>query len=281
MPEFLDHELVQALILGLVQGLTEFVPVSSSGHLVLLPALLGWPTPSLLMLTVLHLGTLTALVLAYRKDMATILTGMFRSLRERRMVDYAARDGWFLLLATVPAGIACLVVEPFVSDMLDKPVLAAWGLIGTACLLGGGELVAWRREHTRYIEEMGWKDAAALGLAQAVALIPGVSRSGAVMATGRFLALDRAGAARFAFLLGAPVIAAAGAKELLGGDLTASGEGLVLIAALAVGFLASAAAGWLAIKVLLAYLRHRTLWVFAAWCLVVGLVLIGVLPGTV
>ena len=140
--------------------------------------------------------------------------------------------------------------------------------------------MAWRREHTRDIEEMGWTDAAAMGLAQAVALIPGVSRSGAVMATGRLLTLDRAGAARFAFLLGVPVIAAAGAKELLGGDWTAAGGGLVLVAALAVGFLASAAAGWLAIKVLLAYLRHRTLWVFAIWCLAVGLILIRVLPGT-
>lgn len=279
MPEFLDQGWLQALILGCVQGFTEFIPVSSSGHLVLLPALLDWPTPSLLTLTVLHLGTLVAVLVALRKDVKEILTSMWQSILERRLVNYAARDGWFLLIATIPAGVAGLLVEPLIAEMLTRPILAAYGLIGTALALSISEVVAWRREHTRYFEEAGWFDAVMMGMAQAVALIPGVSRSGTVMAMGRVLTLDRAGAARFAFLLSAPVIAAAGAKELVGLDLNWTKEGHFGIWELAFGFIASSVSGWLAINFLLAYLRRRSLWLFAAWCLVIGIVLSRALNG--
>lgn len=263
-------ELFRALCLGLLQGLTEFLPVSSSGHLVLLPALLGWPSSTLLFAIVVHWGTLTALIAVYAGDIRRMITGLWRSVRLGRWADYSGRDGAFIILATLPAGLGGILLKPVIEDAMERPLWAGAGLLITALLLAGGEVLAARRGRYRYAEEMTLGNALQMGVGQALALLPGISRSGAVMAFGRMQGLERPGVARFAFLLGIPAIAAAGVWELISLedplDLLWGQEGMALL----VGFLASAGAGFLAIKGLLRFVRRYSFVPFALYCLAVG-----------
>ena len=261
----------QALVLGMVQGLTEFLPISSSGHLVLVPALLGWDAPSLSFAVALHWGTLLAVLWAFRRDLKRMARDMGRSARRRRMVSYEARDGFFLLVASLPAAGAGSVLRPWLTEAMDGPFLAALGLCVTAMLLGGCELVGRCRERRRYIEEMTWLDALLMGLGQALALAPGISRSGATMAVGRMRLLDRPGAARFSFLMGIPVMLGAGFLETLISWQDGAWRNGFLDANVWIGVAASALCGLAAIKVLLGYVRRRSFMPFALYCLAVGL----------
>ncbi len=274
----MPSELIQAFWLGLLQGLTEFLPVSSSGHLVLLPALLAWEPPSLQFAVMVHMGTLLALILVYVQDLLHMVRSLWRTVRWQRLADYAARDSLYILVASVPAGVAGVVLQPYITAAMDQPRMAAMGLCGTGVLLGGSELWARWRERELYMEEMSLRQAVVMGLGQALALWPGVSRSGAAMAAGRSQGLPRDGVARFSFLLGVPVMLGAGVWELVAQEesrmLLQGQMGLPLL----VGFVTSFLAGFAAIRLLLRFVRRHSLYLFALYCLSVGLGVLWILP---
>lgn len=257
--------MVAAIVWGLVQGLTEFLPVSSSGHLIVVPAILsrlGWevPDPGLAVSAVLHLGTLAAVLVYFRGDIMRILR--FRADPEGR------RLGILVLVGTLPAGVGLFLKGPL--DAFGGDVRrVGWALLGTAAVLLAGQAAA---SGSRRLAEGRIADALVVGLAQAFALIPGISRSGITIAAGAWRHFTPAEAARFAFLLGIPAIGAAGLTSI--GDLTPDGG---LGSELLVGMAVAAVSGYAAIAVLLAALRRVGLVPFAGYCLVVGLVAIFIL----
>lgn len=262
---------LQALLLGGLQGVTEFLPVSSSGHLALAPALLGWPQPTLTEAVVLHLGTLTAVCIVFARDLAAIVLSFLRSARTGRWDSYAGRDGFFICISVVPAALAGFFLRPRISELMARPEAAAIGLAATGLLLCLGELIAAVRERHRFIEEMNWVDALFMGLAQAAALLPGVSRSGATIAAARTRGLERPGAARFSFLMGVPAMLGAGLLEV--SDFAADPAPLdsAVSNPLLISFAASVAAGMFAIRLLLRLVQKRGLWPFGLYCLAAAL----------
>jgi undecaprenyl-diphosphatase len=243
-----------AVVLGLVQGLTEFLPVSSSGHLILVPRVFGWPDQGLAVDAALHLGTLAALVAYFRGELIGLLAGTL----SRRLIV-------ILGLATVPAGLAGVAFGDVIEAHVRAPILVA-----AATAFWGG--VMWAADRRAVapthgpgdpIERVGWTQGIAVGVAQALALIPGTSRSGITITTGLFAGLDRPTAARYAFLLGIPITAAAGllkALQLLKTGLP-PGETGPLLVAIAVSF----ASGWFAVWFLVRYLKHRSLLPFVLY----------------
>lgn len=265
----------QALVMGLVQGLTEFIPVSSSGHLVLVPWLLQWPTPTLAFDTTVHLGTLVAVIAFFARDFVALGRGWLQSLRTRAVADDEARLSWLLIIGTAPAAVAGFLLEDWFEQMFSVPALVGSFLMVTAALL----LVAERlgRQNLELVH-LGVLAALFIGSAQALAICPGISRSGATMAAGLALGLARPIAARFSFLLSTPIILAAAGSQLL--QLFKVGLTVDQVGLLLVGFAAAAASGYLCIGFLLRYLRAGGLHVFAFYCLTVGLatVLLAALP---
>jgi undecaprenyl-diphosphatase len=243
-----------AIVLGLVQGLTEFLPVSSSGHLILVPRLLGWPDQGLAVDAALHLGTLAALVAYFRVELIGLLTGAL----PRRLI-------LVLVLGTVPAAVAGIAFGDAIEANLRAPLLIAT----TTAFWGGLMWAADRRPAPPSrgpadpLERVGWGRGLVVGVAQALALIPGTSRSGITITAGLFSGLDRATAARFAFLLGIPVTAGAGllkTAHLVRVGLPA-GETGPLLAAILVSF----ASGWFAVWFLVRYLKQRSLLPFVLY----------------
>ncbi len=271
------NELYQSLILGLVQGLTEFLPVSSSGHLVILPTLLEWPQPTLLSAVVVHLGTLFSVCWVFRRDLREMAQDMLRTLVAKRWASYGAREGYFICLSAIPAAVAGVYLRPLLAIAMSSPLTAAYGLCTTAFLLFGGELVAHLRGRYRYFEEQNWLDALLMGMGQALALVPGISRSGATMAVGRALTLERPGVARFSFLMGIPIMVGAGLLELRDTLATGSFEWAAIGFPLVISFLASTLSGILAVRFLMSFVRKRGLLPFAVYCLALGLGLLYVL----
>ena len=257
--------ILQAVAIGVVQGLTEFLPISSSAHLILLPRLLGWDDTlinSPAFVVVLHLGSLAALLLYFRRDLWRYAFAGLAVLRERRVGDEPDRRLAVLLAASViPAAIIGLLLEDFVDTFFREQLLVVVGLLVVgASILFIAERAA---SHARQMHELRLRDALAIGLAQALALFPGISRSGITIAAGLFLGLERAAAARFAFLMGTPIIAGAGLwkmRELVDGSM-GSFDPAVLIA----GMLASAVASLAAIAWLIAFLRRYSTDVFVLY----------------
>lgn len=260
----------QALIMGLIQGLTEFIPVSSSAHLVLVPWLLGWePADASLILpfdTVLHLGTLAAVLAIFWRDLLALLAAWLRSVRTRSLAVPLARPAWALVIGSIPAAVLGFLAEDLVEELFQAPAWASAFLLVTALLLLAGE--RWAGSE-RPVEELRAHHALFIGLFQGLAIAPGISRSGATISAGRFLGLDRAAAARFSFLLATPVIAGAGALQLA--KLAGAGGLRPNLGLLAVGFVASLVSGYLIIRFLLSYLRRHSLTPFAAYCALAGL----------
>lgn len=256
---------LQAIVLGIVQGLTEFVPVSSTGHLVITPWLLGWPQPGLAFDTILHLGTLVAVLFFFHADLRTLLEAWSSSLRSRTFTDPRARVAWLIVLATVPAACVGAAFGSFFEGAFSSPRLVGIFLIGTAIILVSAERLTANSER---LGSLGWAGALAVGLAQAVAILPGVSRSGATIAAGLAVGLKRTEAARFSFLLSIPIIMAAGGSQLMALARQPQGEAEAFL--LAAGFLSAAVSGYLAIGFLMRYLRERSLYVFAGYAAVAG-----------
>ncbi len=257
----------QAIVIGIVQGLTEFLPISSSAHLILIPQLLGWKDPFLNSAefdVMLHAGTLLALIMYFWRDIVQLLGAFFASIRDRSIGDdHNRRLAWLLLISVIPAAILGALFESF----FDTYFRADDHLIYIPVLLIIGALLLYVAEraarHVREMWQMRWLDALLIGIAQAFALFPGISRSGVTIAGGLFLGLKRDSAARFAFLMGIPVIAGAVIWKVRELDINtlASGDGLALVA----GFTAAAIAGVLTIRFLLGYLQNHNTDVFVAY----------------
>jgi undecaprenyl-diphosphatase len=258
-------EIFRAIILGFVQGATEFIPVSSSGHLVLVPWLLGWDSPGLVFDTAVHWGTLVAVLLYFRHDWKLLVTAWVRSLPHRDRRSPESRLVWLLLLGSVPAALLGFMFEDFFESLFGEPGWVSVFLLVTAALLAVAERVGSRR---RDLSDVAPKDALLIGLGQAAAIAPGISRSGATICVGLLRGLRRQDAARFSFLLATPIILGAGLFKLV--DLVRVPDPLVYVPGLVVGFVTAAAVGYVCIWGLLRYLERGSLYVFSAYCALLG-----------
>jgi len=268
---------VQAITLGLVQGLTEFLPISSIAHLRVIPALLGWSDPGAAFSAVIQLGTLAAVLVYFGRDLGVMTRAVLRGIFDGRPWEkQEARLAWFIVLGTLPIGVCGLVFKRYIEGEFRSLYVISVSLIVLGILLWVAErTAAFRRD----VNQIGFVDSQLIGLAQALALIPGSSRSGTTMTAAMFLGLTREAAARFSFLLGIPAIGAAGLFELRA--LLGHGLGGAGMPALVVGNLASAVSGYLAIDLLLRYLRTRTTHIFVWYRIGLGLLLLGLLAGGV
>lgn len=258
-------DILQAILLGLVQGATEFIPVSSSGHLVLVPWLLGWPSPGLVFDTVVHWGTLVAVLAFFWRDWLALILAWLRGLVRWDWSEPLARLMWLLILGSIPAAVIGYLLEDLFVSLFGEPVWVSVFLLVTAGLLALSEHFGSRM---REMGDLHWVDALVIGLGQAAAIAPGISRSGATMATGLFRGLKRPVAARFSFLLATPIILGAGLFQLV--DLFSAPDPLSQVPVLIVGFLAAAASGYVCIWGLLRYLQRGKLYPFAIYCAYVG-----------
>ncbi|HDQ70573.1 MAG TPA: undecaprenyl-diphosphate phosphatase [Chloroflexi bacterium] len=266
---------IQALLLGIIQGATEFLPVSSSGHLVLVPWLLNWPDPGLAFNAVVHWGTAVAVIAYFWRDWVDLVLAVPQMLR--RIKDVFKPGEWdrlplnvrlllFIILGTIPAAVIGYALDDFFEAMFARPVAAAIFLLGTAALLTISERLG-RRE--RELELLNGIDALLIGCAQTLAIFPGISRSGATIAAGLGRQLKRETAARFSFLLATPIILGAGLLKVV--DLIQMGGLAAQAPALLVGFVAAALVGLGCIHFLLRYLQQHRLYPFAIYCTAVGL----------
>lgn len=253
----------QAVILGLVQGLTEFLPVSSSAHLSLAPWLLGWQSPGLSFDIGLHLGSLAAVAWYFRNDWAELIAAALTLLLTRVVTTAVERRVLLLIAASVPAGIAGVLLKDYAETVFRHPAITATTLIVLGVILWAVDRFSSRE---RDLEVLTARDAWLIGLAQVCALVPGVSRSGATMTAGRALGLDRGAAARFSFLMSFPIIAAAVVFKVP--DLIQGGGD---IAPLVAGVAAAAISSWLAIAVLLRFVVRHSFGVFAVYRVLLGL----------
>jgi undecaprenyl-diphosphatase len=268
-------DIIQAIILGVVQGLTEFLPISSSAHLVLVPPLINVtyssPAQALAFDTLLHFGTLAAVVAYFWKEIISIIIGLVSSIRDifrgkfktGLKEDSSKRLAWLLIIGTIPAAIAGVLLNKQFEALFNNYVAVGFFLLITGILLWTAERV--KRGH-KEVKDVSFKNALAIGIFQAFAIAPGISRSGATISAGLFSGLERELAARYSFLLAIPAIAGAAAVQVkdIGAGLEAN------TAALIAGFFAALIVGFLAIKLLLKIIRERTLMVFAYYCWIVG-----------
>ena len=270
----MDQQLVQAIVLGIVQGLTEFLPVSSSGHLIVVPFLLGWHDPfidSLAFSVMLHIATLLALLLYFREDWLRLVPAGLAAIRDRSLRDDPDRRlAWLLAVATIPAVIVGVVLNDPIENAFRRPELVAMTLVIGAAILFLADRVGAR---SRGMETISFPLALGIGAAQALALVPGVSRSGISISAGLFAGLDRESAARFAFLMATPITAGAGLWELRKVLTGEAGVDLPIVPLLA-GMLAALIAGLLAIAVLLRFLRTHGLTVFVVYRLALAAVVV-------
>jgi undecaprenyl-diphosphatase len=258
-------QLVQAIVLGIVQGLTEFLPVSSSGHLIVVPALLGWDDPfidSLAFSVMLHVATLAALLLYFQADWRRLIPAGLAAIRDRSFRgDPDRRMAWLLAASTVPAVIVGVALNDIIETVFREPRLVAVTLVIGAAILWLADRLGSR---TRHIDGVTFPIAFGIGAAQALALVPGISRSGISISAGLFAGLDREAAARFAFLMATPITAGAGLWEFRKIVTGEAGVDLPMVPLVA-GMLASLVAGMLAIAVTLRYLRTHSTGVFVLY----------------
>jgi undecaprenyl-diphosphatase len=268
---------IQAAVLGLVQGLTEFIPISSSGHLILVPWLFKWNDPfidSLAFSVMLHMGTLLALLVYFWRDWVTLIPAGLASIRDRRIGDDQNRRlGWLLVVATIPA----VAVGPLLTDTIESHVRDA---AAVALMLCVGAAIMWLADRwgtrQREMDSLSFPGAFGIGVAQVLALVPGISRSGVSISGGLLLGLNREAAARFSFLMATPVVAGAGlweARKLVTGEAGVNPQ-LNLIA---IGFVTAAISGLLAIRFMLAFLRRQPLTAFIVYRVVAAIVVFVVL----
>jgi undecaprenyl-diphosphatase len=252
----------QAVILGLIQGLTEFLPISSSAHLSLAPLLFGWKDPGLAFDVALHFGTLIAVLWYFRKQWAELLVAAGQIVTTRRVDTIEKKRVVFLILATIPGAIGGLLLEEKAETVFRAPTLTAIMLIVMGVILWAGDRLS---SQVRPLAAMRWVDALLIGLAQVVALVPGVSRSGSTITASRVLRFDRQAAAVFSFLMSMPIIAAAvvmkGSEVLQQGGITTP---------VVAGVFAAGISSWLAIAILLRYVSRHSYGIFALYRVVLG-----------
>jgi undecaprenyl-diphosphatase len=259
---------LQAIVLGLVQGLTEFLPISSSGHLRIVPAFFGWEDPGAAFTAVIQLGTMAAVLLYFRADLWRIAVAWLRSLRDpsvRGEID--ARMGWYIILGTIPIGVIGLAFK----DPIETE-FRSLELIGTTLIVFGLAMLAAEAvsRRDRSLRDITARDGLVIGFAQALALVPGVSRSGATISAGLLLNFDRAAAARYSFLLSVPAVVLSGLFEL-----RHAGEGNLPIGATIIATALAFVSGYASIALLLRYLERHSIAVFVAYRIVLGALVIG------
>jgi undecaprenyl-diphosphatase len=261
---------IQALLLGILQGLTEFLPVSSSAHLILLPWFFRWNNPLVDSLTfdvALHAGTLLAILWYFWKDWVELVGGFFRILARRRVEDSQERLIIYIVLSTIPAAVAGFLLEKMIEGSFRNPALIVYPLVAVSFLM----IYAERRLHPSHpLDKLRLKDALIIGCAQALALLPGVSRSGITITTGLLRGYRREAATRFSFLLSTPVIAGAALLHLGHLPKNMISEWPIF----AIGFVSSGIVGYLAITFLMHFLRRHTLNVFAGYRLAMAGIII-------
>jgi undecaprenyl-diphosphatase len=255
----------QSIIYGIVQGLTEFLPISSTAHLVLLPWAAGWPDPGLSFDVALHLGTLVALLLYFRKEWLALI-GSAIGIVQGRTQTPDARLVMFIVGATIPGAIAGALFEHKVEDAMRAPQVIALMLIALALILAVAEIVGRRKKS---LDEISWGDAITVGVAQALAIIPGVSRSGVTISAGLFRNMKRDAAARFSFFLSTPLIGGAVGKRTL--EMLKAGATIEQMVPFVVGILVSGVVGYLAIAFMLRYLQTRTTYLFVYYRIALGI----------
>lgn len=252
----------QAIVLGVLQGLAEFLPISSSAHLALAPWVFGWQDPGLAFDVALHLGTLVAVLWYFRRDWVALIASALQIARRRRVETPQEWRVVFLIVGTIPGAVAGLLLEDAAETRLRSPALIAAMLMIMGVVLWAADRYA---SADKPLNSMRWRDALVIGVSQAFALVPGVSRSGATMSAARVLRFDRQSAAVFSFLLSMPITAAASIVKVP--DAIAAGG---YSAALITGVLAAALSSWLAIAVLLRYLARHSFGIFAVYRLLLG-----------
>jgi undecaprenyl-diphosphatase len=259
-------ELIEAIFLGFIQGATEFLPISSSGHLILIPSLFGLPEPALNIIAIAHLGTLLAVLVYFRRDLQQIIIAVIAGIRSRQLLGTTqSRLGWFIILGSIPAAFAGLLFGDFFERMFGNPNVVAFFLIVTGIILIIGERLLNTRKS---LAQMSWGDAGVIGLSQVLALLPGISRSGVTITAGLGRGLDRETAARFSFLLGVPAVAGAGLLAVV--DIARSPYANTYWVESVVTFITAALVGYACIHFLLTWLRRRSLYPFAAYCIAFG-----------
>ncbi len=285
--------ILESIILGIIQGLTEFIPISSSAHLIVVPWLLGWEDSGINSLTfdiALHLGTLVAVLWYFHADWLRLAVAGIASIRERAIgADPYRRLAWLLVVGCIPGAIIGALAESKIEHLFHAPNQPhhAGAMIAVAALLavaGVVMLLADRlAKHRRGMESLSLKDALIIGFAQALAVFPGVSRSGATITAGLALGLERPAAARFSFLLSAPIIAGAGLKSTwdIVQEMRAGGISAAELSLFPIGFIAAAVSGYFCIKFLLRYLQGHSVAIFAyyRWVLAGLIVLVALVRG--
>lgn len=294
--------LFQAIVMGVVQGITEFLPISSTAHLILVPWFMSWRDPGLTYDVALQGGTFLAVVWYFWKDIRDLMIAWFQSLRKPDLKgDPMQRLAWLVIVGSIPAGVAGILFEKQIETTLRSPYVIAAMLIGVGLVLALAEKIA---THTRELKQLTWFDAFMIGVGQACALIPGTSRSGATMTTAMLLGFSREAAARFSFLLGTPIIFASCLFK--GKDYfedfalrnTARVQDMGLMGAFfdhlgrspntmpfLVGIVVSTVVGYLTIRFLMAFLKQRSMWIFIWYRWVLGVLILlllatGRLPAT-
>lgn len=286
----MDLNLVfQAIVLGILQGLTEFLPISSSAHLIVVPWLFGWDNATISSLAfdvALHMGTLLAVLAFFANEWVQLIRAGAASIAERKIgSDPNRRLAWFIVIGSIPGGLVGALAESKVEEIFHSPdtPLAVWAVIAIALVLAALGLFLFIAErvakHIRGLDQLKLSDALIIGVAQALAIFPGVSRSGATITAGLFLNLKRDDAARFSFLLGTPIIAGAGLKSMydLMKEPPPSGDLLLYL----VGFAAAAITGFLTIRFLLRYLQRNStdIFVYYRWVMAALLIAIALVRG--
>lgn len=256
--------LLQSAILGIIQGITEFIPVSSTAHLLIGQTLLGIPASDAVFsfLVIVQLGTILSLVIFFWKDLLKLVRAFFT----KPFSSFDNRLGWYIILATIPALLAGYLLKSVVEALFRTPLLeASIRLFLTAAILA---LVEWLGKRQRALENMTWVDAVLIGIAQVVSVFPGASRSGTTIAAGMARGFDRPASARFAFLMSIPVMLAAGLYQSL--DLLKMPDLVNFLPVLILGFITAAIVGWFAVRWLLGYLGKHSLYAFSIYCVLLG-----------
>jgi undecaprenyl-diphosphatase len=266
--------IIQAIVLGLVQGLTEFIPVSSTAHLEIVPVLLGWGDPGAATSAVIQFGTWIAALIYFARDVVRLIAGFFRGLASRRILaDTDSREAWLVIIGTIPIVVLGLALKKYIESSFRSLWVVTTMVIVVAILLLLAEMYA-RRRQLRSFEQMGVADAAAIGLGQCLALIPGSSRSGSTIMAALFRGIERPTAARYSFLLSLPAVGAAGFLELFKERHQLALLGWTsIIVSIVVSFLTGYASIWF----LLRYLRTHTTHIFIYYRFALGAVMIALL----
>jgi len=264
--------ILQAIVLGVVQGLTEFLPVSSSGHLIFIPKLFGWPDQGISFDVFIHLATLLAVVVFFRQKIWSILKSCIQY-KSQKQEDVLNRKLFgFIILSIIPAGIVGFFGGDWIEENLRSPIIVAIDMMFWGLVLGAAEWWSKKKNNNQNFGDMNIQKASVMGIAQAIALLPGTSRSGITMTSGIFAGLTKKSAAEFSFLMSIPIIALAGAVDVL--KMTQGGVGEIGIAPLVAGFLAAAISGFLAITLLLKMIEKWSLKPFVIYRIIMGILIL-------